>query len=68
MTINLGEAGRDEVWSFVALDLLPDVARWRFPCKRIPVVKIDSLSEEVLRQEIAEFFKRACVARGKRSA
>jgi len=31
MAINPGEAGRDEVWSFITMVLLPDVARWRFP-------------------------------------
>jgi len=31
MKIAPGEACRDEVWSFVTLVLLPDIARWRFP-------------------------------------
>jgi hypothetical protein len=26
-----GEASRDEVWSFISLALLPDLATWRFP-------------------------------------
>lgn len=31
LDINSGEAARDEMWSFIGLVLLPDVARWRFP-------------------------------------
>jgi hypothetical protein len=31
IVITPGEAARAEVWSFLALVVLPDVARWRFP-------------------------------------
>lgn len=31
MGIGPGEASREEVWSFIGLVLMPDVARWRFP-------------------------------------
>ena len=31
MGINLGEAGRDEIWSFISCVLLPDCVVWRWP-------------------------------------